>query len=136
MIERFTGDKGQRLRIEAFASQKLVVGNRTLAEELARCAEIMVVPAGDTLIEHRVNGERVLHYRKPVVGGGIVSGFKADAKRDGQALTAGHISLQSESHPVQFRRLELLNLRGCKNRQAANYRAYLAQHDETLCLWE
>ncbi len=55
MIDRFTGDKGQQLRIEAFTSQKLVVGNRALAEELARRAEMMPVHAGDTLIEQNAD---------------------------------------------------------------------------------
>lgn len=53
MIDRFTGESGQRLRIEAFSSQKVVVGNRALAEELARHAEIIAVPAGTVLIEQQ-----------------------------------------------------------------------------------
>ena len=34
-------------------------------------------------------------------------------KKDGALLTEGSISLQSESHPVEFRKVELLNLIGC-----------------------
>lgn len=55
MIDRFIGDKGQRLRVEAFSSQKLVSGNRGLAEELARRAELIAVPAGNTLIEQEAD---------------------------------------------------------------------------------
>jgi CRP/FNR family cyclic AMP-dependent transcriptional regulator len=51
MIERFLGEKGRRLRVEAFTSQKLVVGNRGIAEELADRAELIAIPAGKTLIE-------------------------------------------------------------------------------------
>ena len=51
MIHRFQGDAGKRLRIEALVSQKIVGGNRKLAEALSDSAEIMAVQAGDLLIE-------------------------------------------------------------------------------------
>ena len=34
MLGRFKGDAGKRLRLEAFLAQKLVAGNRMLADEL------------------------------------------------------------------------------------------------------
>lgn len=55
MIDRFLGEKGRRLRIEAFLTQKLVLGDKVLAEELAERAELVPIPAGDTVIEQ--NGE-------------------------------------------------------------------------------
>lgn len=51
MMDRFLGDKGKRLRVEAFATQKLVVGNHPLAEELAERCELLAMPAGTCLIE-------------------------------------------------------------------------------------
>jgi hypothetical protein len=45
-----------------------------------------------------------------VIGGGVVSGFDEAEKTDGQRLTAGYIALQSESHPIQFRRVLLRKL--------------------------
>ena len=57
----------------------------------------------DSAVVHLVNGEPVLRYRRPVVGGGAVSGFRSEAKADGVPLARGWIALQSESHPVQFR---------------------------------
>lgn len=50
MLGRFLGKRGRRLRVQALASQKLVAGNRELAEELADRVEVFSVPAGDTLI--------------------------------------------------------------------------------------
>jgi hypothetical protein len=35
MIERFEGESGRRLRVDALAAQKMVCGNWALAEELA-----------------------------------------------------------------------------------------------------
>ena len=49
MSDRFVGERGRRLRIEALASQNLVVGNRALAEELADF-EVCAVSKGELLI--------------------------------------------------------------------------------------
>ena len=46
-------------------------------------------------------------------GGGNVNGHDPAQKPDGTPLTRGYISLQSESHPIQFRRVELLDLEAC-----------------------
>ncbi|MEQ8417139.1 MAG: DUF1080 domain-containing protein [Imperialibacter sp.] len=67
---------------------------------------------GDSLIRHYVNGMNVLEYTRPQVGGGVVNRFDPAAKQDGMPLTEGWISLQSESHPIQFRKVELMNLEG------------------------
>ena len=63
-----------------------------------------VVVLGNKLLEHWVNSERVLQYSNPVVGGGMVAGKKAGGPVEGAILSAGYISLQSESHPVEFRK--------------------------------
>jgi hypothetical protein len=65
---------------------------------------------GSDSIRHYVNGELVLQYEKPQIGGGNVSNHDAAVKQDGRLLTEGSISLQSESHPVEFRKVELLDL--------------------------
>lgn len=67
---------------------------------------------GDSLVVHLVNGDTVLTYRDPVVGGGNVNGFDPRAFVDGQALGEGYIALQSESHPIQFRRVLIRELPG------------------------
>ncbi|HZA35297.1 MAG TPA: hypothetical protein VE505_10240, partial [Vicinamibacterales bacterium] len=54
-------------------------------------------------------------------------------KKDGTLLTEGSISLQSESHPVEFRKVELLNLAGCMDPKAKNYRAYFVRGDHGSC---
>lgn len=51
MLRRFEGEKGRRLRIEALASQKIVAGNRALAEALADRVELRSVKPGDVIIE-------------------------------------------------------------------------------------
>lgn len=65
---------------------------------------------GDSIVKHIVEGDTVLVYQKPQIGGGSVSNYDPAVKKDGQLLKEGYISLQSESHPVEFRKVELFNL--------------------------
>src|ERR1700733_7243795 len=50
LLDRFRGEGGRRLCVEALEAQRLVSGNRKLAEDLADRAEALAVPAGQTLI--------------------------------------------------------------------------------------
>jgi hypothetical protein len=59
---------------------------------------------GDSLITHVINGDTVLRYNAPRIGGGVVNGFDPAHKIDGTRLTSGYIALQGEGHPVEFRR--------------------------------
>jgi hypothetical protein len=71
---------------------------------------IEVLVLGDSLIKHIIDGQTVLEYEKPQIGGGNVSNYDPAIKKDGMLLREGYISLQSESHPVEFRKVELVNL--------------------------
>lgn len=97
---------------------------------------VEAVVLGDSLIQHRVNGETVLEYTKPQIGGGVVENADPDVKRDGTPLTEGHIALQSESHPIEFRKVELLNLVGCTDSAASNYKSYYVKADDAACRYE
>ena len=44
------------------------------------------------------------------MGGGVVSNYDPAVKKDGMLLSSGYISLQSESHPVEFRKVEIIDL--------------------------
>jgi len=91
---------------------------------------------GDSVVKHVVNGETVLTYEMPQVGGGSVSNFIPSAKPDGKLLTEGWISLQSESHPIEFRKVELLNLAGCLDPKAKNYKKYLLKAEPGSCVYQ
>ena len=66
---------------------------------------------GNELIRHAIDGETVIEYTKPQLDEREEHArFLAD--RAGTVmLSAGTISLQSESHPVEFRKVELKRLR-------------------------
>lgn len=95
--------------------------------------QMEIVVLGDALVTHIVNGEKVLEYSLPQIGGGVVANFDPAAKRDGELLTGGYIALQSESGPLDVRKIELLNLSGCMARRNANYRAYFVHSDPARC---
>jgi len=88
---------------------------------------------GDGVIKHFVNGEMVLSYEMPQIGGGNVNNFDPQVKRDGVLLRGGSISLQAESHPVEFRKVELLPLAGCMDPKAANYKPWYIKAENHLC---
>ena len=88
---------------------------------------------GSELVKHFVNGEMVLQYEKPQIGGGSVNVFDPAVKQDGRLLTEGYISLQSESHPIEFRKVELLSLVGCMDKKAKNYKSYYVKEDNAAC---
>lgn len=68
-------------------------------------AELIVL--GDSLVTHVINGEKVLEYTKPQVGGEVVQGFDPEMKPDGKLLNQGFIALQSEGQPIDFRDIKL-----------------------------
>ena len=70
-------------------------------------AEVLVL--GDSLIKHIVQGDTVLVYEKPQYDGRD-KWVKQAGLKDGATIKKGTISLQSESHPVEFRKVELCNL--------------------------
>ena len=69
-----------------------------------------VLVEGSDRIVHYIEGAPVIEYGAVSYGGGNVNGYDPQAKPDGKPLGSGYIALQSESHPIQFRRVELLNL--------------------------
>ena len=68
-------------------------------------AEFVVL--GDSIIHHIIEGDTVLTYNKPQIGGDLPEGFPL---AQGTLLKEGYICLQAESHPVEFRKVELLDL--------------------------
>ncbi|TNJ46238.1 DUF1080 domain-containing protein [Tamlana fucoidanivorans] len=64
----------------------------------------------DSIIKHYINDELVLQYYKPQYGGKVDYNEDFWKAKEGQPVTGGYISLQSESHPVEFKDIEILEL--------------------------
>lgn len=94
--------------------------------------EILVL--GAARISHSVNGEVVLAYELPQFGGsGVATGYDPEVKRTGELLSSGYLALQSESHPIEFRSIELLDLEGCMDSESASYRSYFVKSAPDRC---
>jgi Domain of Unknown Function (DUF1080) len=65
---------------------------------------------GNGIIKHLVDGETVIEYEKPQLDDKDADGKKL-IKNGEKMLSGGTISLQSESHPIEFRKVELLPLK-------------------------
>lgn len=71
-------------------------------------AEVVV---NNDSITHFINGKPVISYSNPTIGGQFLDTTSEDIKaKNGQPLRSGYISLQSESHPIEFKNIELLEL--------------------------
>ncbi|MGV8093444.1 MAG: DUF1080 domain-containing protein [Mangrovibacterium sp.] len=71
-------------------------------------AEIEVL--GDSIIKHIIDGQLVLQYNQPQLDERDPAYQKLLPPDGNKLLKGGSISLQAESHPVDFRKVELLNL--------------------------
>ena len=66
---------------------------------------------GDEIIRHVIDGETVLEYSQPQLDERDEHARELAAAAGTKMLSGGSISLQSEGHPIEFRRVELKKLR-------------------------
>jgi len=64
---------------------------------------------GDSILKHIVGTDTVLMYTKPQYDGRD-KWVQKEGFKDGALISEGYISLQSESHPIEFRKVELFDL--------------------------
>jgi hypothetical protein len=88
---------------------------------------------GGERIEHWVEGQMVLGYDLPQMGGGNVKNLLPGVFEEAKPLASGTISLQSESHPIDFRKVELVELIGCMDPKAKNHKKYFVKDDPKRC---
>lgn len=94
-------------------------------------AEALVL--GDSIVKHIINGDTVLVYTRPKYASGVVTGFDPAQLREGAAIGSGYIALQAEGHPIDFRRIRLLNLEGCMDPRSAKYRRRFVKSNAAAC---
>jgi hypothetical protein len=88
---------------------------------------------GDERIRHIVDGQTVLEYTKPQMGGGAVAPVDPAVKVDGTPMTSGFISIQAETAETDFRKIEVLNLEGCMDPKASNFKRYYVKSNPAAC---
>jgi hypothetical protein len=65
---------------------------------------------GDSIVKHIIDGETVLQYERPILDEKDRDYERLYSKKYGKRLVMGHIALQAESHPTDFRKVEILVL--------------------------
>lgn len=93
---------------EQFTPHCLNSSSKTYAGDQWVTADVLVL--GDSIIKHIINRDTVMVYTKPTINGGGVSNYDPQIKQDGKLLSSGYFSLQSESHPVEFRKVSIIDL--------------------------
>jgi len=98
---------------------------------------------GNESIVHIVENDTVLKYTRPEIDKNFLSkeyqgndwdNFGVTNKeiwldKAGKSIGEGYIALQAESHPVDFKNIELLNLCGCMDKEAKNYKSYFIKNN-------
>src|SRR5215207_2850307 len=109
------------------------INSKSKTYEGDQWVRVEVLVHGDQLMRHYVEGEPVLEYTKPQIGGGNVSPVDPKVKVDGTPLTGGYISIQAETAPIDFRKIEVLNLEGCMDAKAKNHKPYFVKDNPKAC---
>lgn len=124
---------GTHVYLDGRFTEKHCIGSSSPTFDGDQWVSIEVLVLGNEKIVHYVNGEAVIEYTDFTYGGGVVNGHRPEEKPDGESLGEGYISLQSESHPIQFRNITLLNLTGCMDPDDPQYRDYFVAADPSSC---
>lgn len=97
--------------------------------------EVEALVLGDSLIQHILEDKVVMEYRKPTMGGGNVSGYKESTYLEGTPVKEGFIAIQAETAPIDFKSIQVLNLVGCMDKKAKNYKSYYVKADNASCVY-
>lgn len=93
-----------------------------------------------------IENDTVLKFKKPQIGETFTKKKKRGERwekwgmnqnkweqKTKEIITQGYIALQAESQPVDFKNIKLLNLCGCKDPKAKNYKSYYIKENNTDC---
>ena len=108
-----------------------------------------VIVLGGESITHLIENDTVLKYQIPQIGGGFTNPTMGDRDwssrgvkskdywiaKEGEVLMQGYIALQAESHPIDFKNIEILDLCGCMDPKAKNYKSYYVKADNGKCIF-
>lgn len=102
---------GTEVDIDGQTARSHCVNSRSKTYDGDEWVRVEAIVWGDSLVKHIVNGDTVMTYTNLRIGGGTVNGYDPAQKVDGRRLKSGWIALQSEGHPIEFRRVDLRVLR-------------------------
>lgn len=110
---------------------------------------VVTIVMGSESAMHIVNNDTVMVYQNLKIGGGAINPGQVEEwkaygidnqeewiAREGEPLSKGYIALQAESSPTDFKNIELLNLCGCMDKKAKNYKSYFVKEDNSKCIYD
>ncbi len=124
------------------------INSRSITYDGDQWIHVEAIVMGGEYMSFIVEKDTVLSFQRPQIGDGFISaknqgsdwnefGVIRDKEKwinkSGTILTEGYIALQAESHPIDFKNIELLNLCGCMDKKAKNYKAYYVKNDQESC---
>ncbi|MEK9740909.1 MAG: DUF1080 domain-containing protein [Flavobacteriaceae bacterium] len=110
-------------------------------------AEAIVL--GSESIIHIIENDTVLSYSQPQIDQNFISkdyqgsdwdmmgvtNYEYWKSKAGTLIDQGYIALQAESHSIDFKNIELLNLCGCMDKTAKNFKSYYIKADNSSCVY-
>ena len=110
---------------------------------------IEAIILGNESILHIIENDTVLKYTRPEIDSSFLSkdykgkdwdNFGVTNKeiwldKAGKPIGEGYIALQAESHPIDFKNIELLDLCGCMDKKAKNYKSYFIKNNSMKCIY-
>lgn len=108
--ERTTGNlctPGTHVEFEGKLDTRHCISSKSKTFNGDQWVALEIEVRGNELIRHLINGEEVIQYAKPQYGGDAHAEKLAAAAGD-KMISEGYFCLQSESHPVEFRKIEIL----------------------------
>jgi hypothetical protein len=111
--ERTTGNlctPGTHVEIDGKLETRHCITSKSKTYHGDQWVKLEIEVHGNRLIRHFINGEEVMSYSKPQYGGDAHADALAAAAGD-KMISEGYFCLQSESHPVEFRNIEIQELK-------------------------
>jgi len=101
---------GTHVAIDGVLVKKHCISSKSKTYNGDQWVKVEIEVRNDSIIKHFINDELVMEYTDFELGGGIDANADFWKSKEGLTLNKGYISLQSESHPVEFKNIELLEL--------------------------
>lgn len=139
---------GTRVEMDGSVNYDHCIPSHSATYHGDRWVQAEAVVHGGEAMHFIVEGDTVLQFQRPQVGSGFITESEASSdwesfgvvrdkekwiSRSGEVINTGYIALQAESHPIDFKDIEILNLCGCMDPLAKNYKSYFVKEDSSTC---
>ncbi|MEM6318039.1 MAG: family 16 glycoside hydrolase [Bacteroidota bacterium] len=139
---------GTYFEIDGQAVKKHCYNSSSKTYDGDQWVHVEAIVLGDSTWIHLVEGDTVMVYEHPRFDANYIA--KGDSsnwesahvenandfiQQADELIKGGYIALQAESHPIDFKNIELLNLKGCMDKKAKNYKSYYVKAENESCIY-